>query len=172
MTVSSFVEPLVLIACLVAGPLVVGRIFRKRTSVAGTAHAGQSGMSPMFWGIPVGLITAITLLLVIGPPTVYPTNFDLIQSTVLLYAILLLLSSPLLIWGAHLWTWDSEGLEFCSLFRRKRIAWSEIIKVTPAREGGFVVSTPQGVALRTSRYVAGHQLIWAAVQHYRPSAIG
>jgi hypothetical protein len=172
MTVSSFVEPLVLMACLLAGPIVVGRVFRKRTSVAGTVHVGQSGMSPVFWGIPAGLITAITLLLVIDPSTVYATNFELIQSTVLLYAILLLLSAPLLIWGAHLWTWDSEGLEFRSLFRRKRIAWSEIIKVTPAREGGFAVSTSEGVAFRTSRYVLGSQLIWAAVQHYRPSAIG
>ncbi|MBY0564768.1 MAG: PH domain-containing protein [Hyphomonadaceae bacterium] len=172
MAISSFVEPIVFAASLLAGPIVVGRVFRKRTSVAGTVHAGQSGMSPIFWGIPAGLVTAITVLLIIDPPAVYETNSELVQSTLLLFALLLLLSSPLLIWGAHLWTWDSDGLEFRSLFRRKRIAWSDIIKVTPAGEGGFAVSTPSGVAFRTSRYVAGNQLIWAAVQHYRPSAIG
>ena len=78
MTISSVVELLVFFACLLAGPIVVGRVFRKRTSVAGTTHAGQSGMPPVFWGIPAGLITAIAVLLIIDPPTVYATDFELI----------------------------------------------------------------------------------------------
>lgn len=172
MTISDFVDPLVFFACVLAGPIVVGRVFRKRTRVSGDVHAGQAGMPPLFWGIPAGLTAAIAILLLIHPPPAFATQLALIESTLALFAILIGLSAPLLIWGAHLWTWDSEGLEFRSLFRRKKIAWSDIIKVTPAREGGFAVSTPHGVAFRTSRYVVGNRLIWGAVQHYRPSAIG
>lgn len=168
----SFVEAIVFLVCLVAGPFIVARCFPRRVGVTGTPAHGQSGMAPLFWGIPAGMFLAAAILMPFAPSTVFSSMADRLQQTGLMFAILLVLSLPLLIWGSNRWTWNAEGIEFRGVFCRKKLAWLEIVKVELDREGGYAILTSQGVAMRTTKWVSGNQAILAALHHYRPSAFG
>jgi hypothetical protein len=127
-------------------------------------------MFPLFWGIPVGMFLAFSILMPFAQPSVFSGMADRLQQTALAFGILLVLSAPLLIWGANRWVWDAEGIEFRGVFRHQKLAWSDITKVEGDDQRGYGISTAQGVALRMSPYVSGSHLILAALYHYRRAA--
>ncbi len=157
---------------LAIGPIIVARVFPSQTGVQGTALAGQSGASALFWGLSLGLtagLLALALLIVLDP--VGGPLLIRIQTAAVLFVGLGSIMVPLIVCGFHRWHWGPDGLEFVGVFRRVKIAWADIRGAAPTADGGQVFETRDGTTLRTSEYTVGAVLIAAAFARYRADLV-
>lgn len=154
---------------LIAGPIVVARLFPTRSTIQGNVIAGQSGVSTVFWGASLGLAVGylVLALLIISDPIGGPLliRFQLAGGP---FAMLGLVLAPMVVCGFHKWRWDSEGIEFNGAFRRRRIRWSDIAVVRRTPDRGWLYRTADGVSVRTSNYTVGLGVIAASLARYRP----
>lgn len=157
------------VGCLIAGPIIAARRFASRAIVQGNLNAGQSGVSPLFWGLALGLLSWLFALslFIIADPIGGPLLVRL-QLGALVFLSLGALTAPMIVCGFHKWRWDAEGLEFVGAFRRTKVAWRDIVEIRPTLDRGQLFLTAAGPKVRTSEYTVGVRLIAAALAHYRP----
>jgi|CXWL01.1.fsa_nt_gi hypothetical protein len=157
---------LALFVGLIAGPLVVAKLWPSRRRCSGDATAGECGSSPVFWGTALGLspFVAVTAALILAGPEASGNLATKLEIAAALFGMLGLLSIPLVICGFHTWKWNSDGLEFIGVFRRQSVLWNDIASVRRFKGMGWTLRTTRGSKLSTSSgYVPGEPLIIAAL---------
>ncbi|WP_291208781.1 hypothetical protein [Hyphomonas sp.] len=162
---------LALVGGLTAGPFVVAKVWPGRSSVTGDATAGESGASPVLWGVPLGLSVFVAVIsgLILAGPEVAGNQATRFEIAAALFGLLGLVSTPLVICGLHTWRWDSDGLEFVGVFRRQSVLWKEIASVRRLKGMGWTLRTVAGAKLSmSSGYLPGEPFIIAALSENRP----
>lgn len=162
---------LALFGGLIAGPIVVARLWPDRGRVTGDATSGECGSSPIFWGVPLGLsvFVAVIAALILAGPEVMGNQATRLEISAALFLMLALISAPLVICGFHTWQWNTDGLVFVGVFRRQLVLWSEIATVRRFKGTGWTLRTRTGSKLSmSSGYVPGEHYIISALAANRP----
>ncbi len=155
--------PATMIPSLIIGPILVGRLFPQSTGCSGTPAEGRCGMSPLIWGLALGLIVPAPILMSLPPPTgVHRT----LANDLMLVLLLTLFTAPLIAWGCERWSWDRTRIVRKNLFGERKLEWGAITHL--ARRGrGFQLNTADN-SISVDEFVSGMPLIFAAAAHYRP----
>jgi hypothetical protein len=160
--------PLAALVGVSVGPIIVARL--RPNQVSGNATAGESAASAVFWGVPLGLaffylVVALMILATREDLASLPTKLGIIT---IVFSALALICAPLLVCGFHKWRWDSDGVEFVGVFRRRVLPWKNVIALDRLRRTGWTLRASDNSKLSITGYIPGAQVILQALLMHRP----